>query len=122
MFLFGRVLGRKITNTPVISRQHTSVEPLEIRPEEMRPAEKPTKDVARRQPSERYLKFKEKLRSNAPIVIVAKQGASPLPNLQTRTPAWPNNTNPLTGEINGPRGPEPTRYGDWQSKGRVTDF
>ena len=25
-------------------------------------------------------------------------------------------------EIGGPPGPEPTRYGDWQDKGRVTDF
>lgn len=35
---------------------------------------------------------------------------------------WPNNVNPHTGEIGGPRGPEPTRYGDWERKGRVTDF
>ncbi|XP_078487078.1 succinate dehydrogenase assembly factor 4, mitochondrial-like [Ciona intestinalis] len=35
---------------------------------------------------------------------------------------FPNNVNPKTGEINGPRGPEPTRYGDWERKGRVTDF
>ena len=25
-------------------------------------------------------------------------------------------------EIGGPPGPEPTRYGDWQYNGRVTDF
>jgi len=25
-------------------------------------------------------------------------------------------------EIGGPPGPEPTRYGDWQFKGKVTDF
>jgi hypothetical protein len=25
-------------------------------------------------------------------------------------------------EIGGAPGPEPTRYGDWQHKGRVTDF
>ena len=25
-------------------------------------------------------------------------------------------------ELNGPRGPEPTRYGDWEQKGRCTDF
>lgn len=25
-------------------------------------------------------------------------------------------------EIQGPPGPEPTRYGDWAFKGRVTDF
>ncbi|CDW56751.1 DUF1674 domain containing protein [Trichuris trichiura] len=35
---------------------------------------------------------------------------------------WPNNVNPLTGEIGGPAGPEPTRYSDWERKGRVTDF
>ncbi|MGH7118563.1 MAG: biotin--[acetyl-CoA-carboxylase] ligase [Acetobacteraceae bacterium] len=28
----------------------------------------------------------------------------------------------LPKEISGPPGPEPTRYGDWQFKGRVTDF
>ncbi|KAI7830916.1 hypothetical protein BX661DRAFT_128713, partial [Kickxella alabastrina] len=36
--------------------------------------------------------------------------------------AIPNNTNPTTGEVNGPRGPEPTRFGDWERKGRVSDF
>jgi hypothetical protein len=25
-------------------------------------------------------------------------------------------------EIGGPPGPEPTRYGDWQINGRVSDF
>lgn len=25
-------------------------------------------------------------------------------------------------EINGPKGLEPTRYGDWESKGRCYDF
>lgn len=33
-----------------------------------------------------------------------------------------SNVNPVTGEINGPKGPEPTRYGDWERKGRVYDF
>jgi len=28
----------------------------------------------------------------------------------------------LPKEIGGARGPEPTRYGDWQHKGRVSDF
>ena len=26
------------------------------------------------------------------------------------------------GEVGGPRGPEPTRYGDWERKGRCIDF
>lgn len=29
---------------------------------------------------------------------------------------------PRPKEIGGPKGPEPTRYGDWQYNGRVTDF
>lgn len=30
--------------------------------------------------------------------------------------------NPVTGEIGGPKGKEPTRFGDWERKGRVYDF
>ncbi|KAF6254088.1 hypothetical protein COO60DRAFT_1543331 [Scenedesmus sp. NREL 46B-D3] len=30
--------------------------------------------------------------------------------------------NSETGEAYGPRGKEPTRYGDWEVKGRATDF
>ncbi|KAL7003589.1 hypothetical protein U1Q18_004741 [Sarracenia purpurea var. burkii] len=30
--------------------------------------------------------------------------------------------NKETGEIGGPRGPEPTRYGDWERNGRCSDF
>jgi hypothetical protein len=29
---------------------------------------------------------------------------------------------PLPREIGGVTGPEPTRYGDWEHKGRCTDF
>jgi hypothetical protein len=28
----------------------------------------------------------------------------------------------LPPEFYGPKGPEPTRYGDWEQKGRCTDF
>jgi len=28
----------------------------------------------------------------------------------------------LPGEINGPQGPEPTRFGDWEVGGRCSDF
>ncbi|KAI3634575.1 hypothetical protein MIR68_007486 [Amoeboaphelidium protococcarum] len=37
-------------------------------------------------------------------------------------PAFKDNINPVTGEVNGPKGVEPTRFGDWERKGRVTDF
>lgn len=29
---------------------------------------------------------------------------------------------PKPKEIGGPRGPEPTRYGDWEKKGIASDF
>jgi hypothetical protein len=28
----------------------------------------------------------------------------------------------LPNEMNGPKGPEPTRYGDWEKKGIASDF
>jgi hypothetical protein len=31
-------------------------------------------------------------------------------------------TQPAPPEINGRKGPEPTRYGDWEVKGLATDF
>lgn len=30
--------------------------------------------------------------------------------------------NDTPSEKNGPKGPEPTRYGDWEKGGRCTDF
>ena len=30
--------------------------------------------------------------------------------------------NPRAKEYQGPKGPEPTRYGDWERKGIVSDF
>ncbi|GLU12009.1 hypothetical protein SLE2022_287180 [Rubroshorea leprosula] len=33
-----------------------------------------------------------------------------------------DHVNKETGEVGGPRGPEPTRYGDWERNGRCSDF
>ncbi|KAI5695870.1 hypothetical protein M8J76_000448 [Diaphorina citri] len=65
----------------------------------------------------------KKLRAKTPIGKLEELDAGKHP-YQEKEPleAWPDNTNPHTGEIGGPRGPEPTRYGDWERKGRVTDF
>ena len=30
--------------------------------------------------------------------------------------------NPNTGEVGGPKGKEPTRFGDWEKNGRISDF
>ena len=37
-------------------------------------------------------------------------------------PEMVDTRNPETGEVGGPRGKEPTRYGDWEAKGRCWDF
>jgi hypothetical protein len=29
---------------------------------------------------------------------------------------------PMPKELQGPKGPEPTRYGDWERKGIISDF
>ncbi|KAJ8360123.1 hypothetical protein SKAU_G00166480 [Synaphobranchus kaupii] len=35
---------------------------------------------------------------------------------------FPDDVNPSTKEKGGPKGPEPTRFGDWERKGRCIDF
>ena len=40
----------------------------------------------------------------------------------TKKPAGSDEAKPKPGEVGGPKGAEPTRYGDWQIKGRVSDF
>ena len=32
------------------------------------------------------------------------------------------NASPMAKELQGPKGPEPTRYGDWENKGIASDF
>jgi hypothetical protein len=49
----------------------------------------------------------------------------PVPATVARPPAPPPPAGvapKLPKEIGGAPGPEPTRYGDWQHKGRVSDF
>lgn len=69
--------------------------------------------------SPRMAEFRKKLQENPPIEKMEERHPQ-----QEKEPleAFPDNVNPHTGEIGGPRGPEPTRYGDWERKGRVTDF
>ncbi|KAH0954797.1 hypothetical protein HN011_008845 [Eciton burchellii] len=73
--------------------------------------------------SPRIREFRKKLREQVPIEKLEEleEGKHPYQEQEPLKP-FPNNTNPETGEIGGPRGPEPTRYGDWERKGRVTDF
>ena len=52
----------------------------------------------------------------APKQVGAETFVTP-PQLKPETKGLPDQD-----EIGGYDGPEPTRYGDWEHKGRVTDF
>lgn len=41
---------------------------------------------------------------------------------QTQRPENKNKQDERPEEVGGPDGPEPTRYGDWERKGRCIDF
>jgi hypothetical protein len=54
-----------------------------------------------------------------------------VPKKTDPAPTTPSSSAPLPApppkpgvetEVGGPKGPEPTRYGDWQFNGRCTDF
>jgi len=65
----------------------------------------------------------KKLRAKTPIgkLEELEEGSHPFQEKEPLKP-FPGGVNPKTGESGGPKGPEPTRYGDWERKGRVTDF
>ncbi len=60
-------------------------------------------------------------------IIPAMTETTPTPDPKTTaTPAAEPDPKPAAPmppkEIGGPTGPEPTRFGDWERKGRVSDF
>jgi hypothetical protein len=53
--------------------------------------------------------------------VAGREPASPEPSEEA--PALPQGrTKAAVAEIGGPKGPEPTRYGDWERNGRCSDF
>ena len=45
-----------------------------------------------------------------------------LAEAEARRQAAAANANPAAREFGGAKGPEPTRYGDWENKGIASDF
>jgi hypothetical protein len=54
-----------------------------------------------------------------PLSPVAKRA---LAEAEARRQAAAADAKPLPREFQGPKGPEPTRYGDWENKGIASDF
>ena len=46
----------------------------------------------------------------------------PLAEAEARRQAAPAHAEAAPKELQGPKGPEPTRYGDWERKGIASDF
>jgi hypothetical protein len=57
--------------------------------------------------------------STLPLVLAAVLHSFAAAHL---TPTSPLSDWLCSGERGGPKGPEPTRFGDWERKGRVSDF
>jgi hypothetical protein len=45
-----------------------------------------------------------------------------LAEAEARRKAAEASATPMAKEFQGPKGPEPTRYGDWERKGIASDF
>jgi hypothetical protein len=54
-----------------------------------------------------------------PLPEAAKRA---LAEAEARRQAAAANAHPAAKELQGPKGPEPTRYGDWENKGIASDF
>jgi hypothetical protein len=50
-----------------------------------------------------------------------KRSSEAVASKVTKSVGKPANDQPA-GERNGPKGPEPTRFGDWEKDGRCYDF
>jgi hypothetical protein len=54
-----------------------------------------------------------------PLAPAAKRA---LAEAEARRQAAAADAKPAPKEFQGPKGPEPTRYGDWETKGIASDF
>lgn len=57
--------------------------------------------------------------SRPPLTPAAQRA---LAEAEARRAAQKENIHNAPKEVQGPKGPEPTRYGDWENKGIASDF
>jgi hypothetical protein len=54
--------------------------------------------------------------------VLSPEAQRALAEAEARRQAAAANAKPAPKEIQGPKGPEPTRYGDWENRGIASDF
>ncbi len=64
---------------------------------------------------------------STPVPVAERKKLTPaaeraLAEAEARRKAAEADATPRQKEFQGPKGPEPTRYGDWERKGIVSDF
>ncbi|TPX51926.1 hypothetical protein SeMB42_g01768 [Synchytrium endobioticum] len=103
---------RYISSSPIPASSPSRNEPF------ARPGPPPLGDPKAQREIDELLKAAARLEQ-----VDAKEGkAHPDAPKTAASEAWDGDKNPVTGEIGGPKGKEPTRYGDWERRGRVFDF
>ena len=60
--------------------------------------------------------------SSAPRKALTPAAQRALAEAEARRKAAEASAPPMPKEFQGPQGPEPTRYGDWERKGIASDF
>jgi hypothetical protein len=60
--------------------------------------------------------------SSLPRKVLSPAAQRALAEAEARRAAAQTNSQHAPKEIQGPKGPEPTRFGDWESKGIASDF
>lgn len=64
----------------------------------------------------------QRLRRGAYVRSMSSDDPKPVPMPGKHVDKGPKPSADKPVEIGGPKGPEPTRYGDWEQNGRCTDF
>jgi hypothetical protein len=60
--------------------------------------------------------------ATGPLKELTPAAKRALAEAEARRQAAEANATPAPKELQGPKGPEPTRYGDWEIKGIASDF
>ncbi|KAI8870517.1 DUF1674-domain-containing protein, partial [Ramicandelaber brevisporus] len=92
-----------------------------------RPAPVPLGDPEQQREFEELVKRAEEVEFAKPVTTAPASSESTTENKHRDAEnnpleAFEGDVNPRTKEVGGPKGPEPTRYSDWERKGRVVDF